>query len=331
MSSPLCAPGASPWVVVALAGTMLGAFMPAAAQPYDRAAAVARALDRAPEAAADRAVRDESAALIDAAGGALSNPRLSLEGEGDGVGPLGADDRTIRLGLAHEFDVYGRRGARRELARAEGVVTEAAVGEREAALAVRTSEAYGALLLARRRAGLADSLAAAGVRLVAAAREARRRETISPYALRVLARDEAHLADAALRARGAAVAAEAALRALLLAAPEEPLELVDDLDGSPWTCAPETLTARALAAHPLLREARAAEGQLEAESALLAREGRDAPELELFVASEREHVDGEAFGPTIDSIPDFDGFSTSGTIFGAGITVPLPFPRTNAW
>ncbi len=326
------AEGARSFAVVAIvAAGLCGALTPTAAQQVNRATAVTRALERAPEAAADRAVRNESAALIDAAGGALANPRLSLEGEGDGVGPFGAEDRLLRLGLSQELDVHGRRGARRELARAEGAVTEAAVSERETALATRTSEAYGALLLARRRVALADSLAAASTRLVAAARDAQRRETVSPYALRVLARDEARLADDALRARGAAAAADAALRSLLLATPDEPLVLVDDLDEAAWTCTPDTLTARALAAHPALREARAGEQQLGAESALLAREGRAAPEFELFVVNERAHVEGEAFGPTIDAVPGFDGFSTAHTIFGAGITVSLPFAHTNAW
>ena len=303
----------------------------ARAAELDRAGAVARALARAPEAEAERAARAEAEALRDAAGGALSNPRLSLSAEGDGVGPIGADDRLYKLELAQEFDVHGRRSARRALATAEATATEATALERETTLAMRTAETYGALLLSRRRAALADSLAAASARLVAAAREAARRETISPYELRVLEREEARHADEALRARGAVRADEAALRALILAAPDEPLALVDDLERADWTCTPESLAARAWAAHPSLQEARAAEGQLAAETALLESESRAAPEVQLFVESARGRVHGEDFIGSFDAVPGFDGFASKHTIFGAGITFPLPFARTNAW
>jgi len=329
--SPAFRPARVRAAVLAVLTVAFVAFVaPDAGAALDRAGAVARARANAPEAVADRLARAESAGLVDAAGASVVSPRISFEAEGSGFGPVGGDESALRLGVSRALDVRGLGSARRAVATAESDARAASADGRDVEIAARTAEAYGALLVAGRRLALADSVADAARTIAARAAEAVKRETISPYALRQLERDATRAADAALRAREARARADAALRALLLAAPGETLEPVDDLDGPAWACVPETLVARAAAAHPDVRAARAEEARLAAEATRSDREGRATPELHLFVAHEKDRVEPDAFGDWADSDPAFDGYRTSETILGAGVSVPLGGKPT-AW
>jgi len=303
----------------------------ASAAPLERADAVARALERSPEAAADRAAVGEAGRLALAAGAYPHNPRLAFEASGDGIGPFAADDRTLRLALSQELDVHDARGARRAVAGAEAVLLEAEAQGHAHALGRRTEEAFGALLVERRRADLADSVAGASARIVTAARRAARQEAISAYALRRIELDDATVRERTARARGGREEAEATLRALLLAAPDEAIEPVDDLERGPWRLPADSLTAVALAKRHDVLEARAREGLRATETRLLAREGRPGPEIELFVERARERVDADAFGGSLDGVLGFDGFATEATTVGAGVALPLPFFARSAW
>jgi outer membrane protein TolC len=329
MSRRLRDPG--PGLVVAACALVASVATTALAQPLDRAAAVARALERSPEAAADRVAVREAGRLAEAAGAYPHNPRLAVEAGGDGIGPLAADSRTLRLAVSQELDVHGARGARRGVARAEAAVLEAEALGHAHALGRRTEAAFGELLVERRREALADSLALASTRIAGAARGAARREAITPYTLRQLELDHARAREAAARARGGREAAEATLRSLLLAEPAEAIEPVDDIDERPWRLPVDSLTAIALTRRHDVLEARAREELRAAETRLLSRDGRPGPEIELFVERSRDRVDAEAFGGTLDGVPGFDGFEDESTVVGAGLALPLPFFRPNAW
>lgn len=320
-----------PGLVVAACALVASVATTAPAEPLDRAAAVARALERSPEAAADRLAVREAGRLADAAGAYPHNPRLALEAEGDGIGPLAADSRTLRLAVSQELDVHGARGARRGVAVAEAAVLGAEALGHAHALGRRTEEAFGDLLVERRREALADSLADASARVAGAARGAARREAISPYTLRQLELDDARAREAAARARGGREAAEATLRALLLAEPAEAIDPVDDLDDHPWRLPVDSLTAIALTRRHDVLAARAREELRAAETNLLSRDGRPGPEIELFVERSRDRVDADAFGGTLDGVPGFDGYSDESTVVGAGLALPLPFFRPSAW
>jgi outer membrane protein TolC len=324
-----CAPGL--FALVALAAPCPWPARPVAAEPLARATAVERALERSPEAAADRAAAGEAARLVRAAGAYPHNPRLAVEAAGDGVGPIAADSRSVRVALTQELDVHGTRGARRAVAAAEAGVLAAEVQGHAHALGRRTEEAFGAWLIERRRAALADSVAGSSARVVAAARRAARQEALSGYALRQIELDEARARERTARARGGSEEAEATLRALLLAGPEEALDPVDDLDATTWRLPCDSLTRVALDGRHDIVAARARESLRTAETRLLARADRPGPELELFVERETERVEAEAFGGALAGVAGFAGFEDRGTTVGAGIAIPLPFHATTTW
>jgi outer membrane protein TolC len=300
----------------------------ASAEPLDRAEAVARALARSPEVAADRAATREASRLVDAAGAYPHNPRLAVETSGDGFGPIGAENLTFRLGLSQEFDVHGTRGARRDVATAEAAILDAETVGRLHALGRRTEEAFGVLLVERRRVALSDSMARASARVVEAARRAARQETISPYALRQLELDDARLREATARARAGQTAAEGTLRALMLADPAESIEPVDDLDDATWRLPADSLSDVALTVRHDVLEARAREALRGAEVLLSSREGRPGPEVELFVEHDRDQLE-EAPEPVVDDHAGEGRHSV--TRVGAGLQVPLLFFQPQTW
>ena len=317
----------------ALAGAFALLAVPACgagAAPLHRAQAVDRALANSPEAAADRAATREAARLVDVAGSYQHHPRLAVESAGDGFGPVGADNFTLRLGVTQEFDVHGQRGARREVASAEAGLVEAETMGTTHSLGRRAELAFGMLLVEKRRVGLADSMAATSGRVVAAARRAAQRETISPYSLRQLELDDSRLRGMAARARAARADAEAALRGLLLAAPDETFEPVDDLDGGPWRLPADSLVEVALTVRHDVLEARARENLRSAETDLAAREGRPGPEVELFIEHDRDFFAGDELGgaPTDEGGA---GATHGKTLVGAGLSLPLFFSQPQAW
>ena len=318
---------------VVVAGMLLGAVLtPCAAQSevLDRTTAVARALARSPEAAADRAAVGEAGQLVAKAGSYPHNPRLAFEAEGDGPGPWG-ESRAYRLGVSQELAVGGARSSRRDVAGAQASVLSAEVLGHAHALGRRTEEAFGVLLVERRREALAESLATAGARGTAAARRARERETITPYALRQLELDDARTRESAARARGAREAAEATLRALLLSPANEEIDPLDDLAEAPWHLPADSLAAVALTVRHDVLEARAREQLSGAEVRLAAREGRPGPEIGLFVERARDRVEADAFGPPLTGVSGFDGFTDEATTLGAEVAFPLPLFRPTAW
>ena len=316
-----------------LAGTVLAAsfLVPApGAEVLDRATAVARALARSPEAAADRAAVGEAGQLAAKAGAYPHNPKLALEVNGDGPGPWGPS-HAVRFGLSQELAVGGARDARRDAAGAEANVLQAEALGHAHALSRRTEDAFGTLLIERRREALAESLATAGERVTGAARRARERETITPYALRQLELDDARTRELAARARGARAAAEATLRALLLSPADETIDPVDDLGEAPWRLPADSLVTVALTVRHDVLEARARELLSAAETRLLAREGRPGPEIGLFLELARDRVEADAFGPPLEGTAGFEGFTDESTTLGAEVAVPLPVFRPTAW
>ncbi|MGH7726696.1 MAG: TolC family protein [Candidatus Eiseniibacteriota bacterium] len=316
-----------------LAGGIAGpdGVAPATAAVLDRASAVARALDRSPEARVDQDAVASASRLENVAGVYPFNPRLDFEAGGDFIGPLGADRSSLRLEVSQEIDTRGERGARRAVASAESELTRASADGHVHALGRRTEEAVSRLLIAHRRAVLADSFGAASARIVATARRAGRQEAISPFTLRQIEIDDARVRDRATAARAEVSQAEGDLRALLLLAPDESIELADDLDGRSWECRAESLSTVALAGRHDVLEAGALEKMRLAEAGLTTREGRPGAEVSLFVERERDRVPGDDFIGVPPGASTFDGFEDDTWIFGAGLSVPLPLFQKNKW
>lgn len=296
--------------------------LPVAAATFDRAGAVARAIEHSPEAGVDREAIARASEFEQLAGAYPFNPRVEVEGAG------GAHGSGFRLGVSQELDTRGEGGARKSVARAESQLTQAAANGHAHALGRRTEEAVSRVLLARRRVALADSFAVASDRIVQSARRAARAEAISGFTLRQIELDDARVRDRGTVAEAELRQSEALLREILLLPPDEPLDLEDDLDDPLWRCAPDSLAQVAVQTRHEVLEATALEDMRTAETGLAAREGRPGPEVRLFVEHERDLLPtGHTTGPSLAD----EHIEHRAWMVGAGLELPLPLFQKNAW
>ena len=302
----------------------LGPATPVHALTLSRSEAVARALAAAPDLA-------ELRRAVESARGALnsapypSGPVLTLESEG-AQSPFSNREYSRRISLEQELDWRGERSARRRVGHAAITLGDAEVGARRQQIAAVVDETVGLWLVAGRRVARLRDLAGHAMRVQQSAEEARRRETVTAFAARLLKADALGLQAEQLEAAREQDQAAAGLRILLGASPAETLAFVDDLSDSVWHCSFDRALAIAREQRHDLRLASAAESLAARRLGLERSLGRGNPTLAASLGRDRTFI---------DSAPTSSGgtagpFEDVSTMLGVRASVPLPFPRRNS-
>lgn len=253
-----------------------------------------------------------------------ANPLLSVDVAGSST-PFSTREYSRGIALEQELDLRGERGARRRVGQATSSVVAQELEARRQALTAAVDEAVGRWLVGGRRKNLLLTLVEHARAIESSAEEAKRRETVTAFATRLLRADAvAFEAEAAEAAREQDQAA-AELRAWLALSPTDSLGFSDDLDDSSWRCIPDSVLALARRWRGILAEAAAAESLAERRLSLERRLGRVNPTFGVSAARERTFVDsapvsgGGLAGPIRDS----------DTVFGLRASVPLPLLQRN--
>lgn len=305
-------------VIAALAVTLPGPARAAAdSLRLDRRAAQQRAVARA----ADLAGLREGLAGARAVRAVPypHNPEVALEIEGEGA-PWSGRASTRRIRLEQELDLRGERGARQRVGAARVAVAGYELAERATTVAAATDEAYSRHLVARRRTALLEPLLDRARSLRARAERARQRETVTGFEARLLGVEALELEAEWLDARREREQSEAGLRALLDLPAATPLALVDDLDGPPWRCDPDSAWHLAREGRAALGRAAAAESLAAARVVLESRAGGPNPTVGASVARERSVLEP----------PGGAAIEAEETVLGIEVSIPLPLFATRA-
>lgn len=303
--------------------TALGGVPPASALTLSRSDAVARAT----VGAADLAQLRRAHAV---AAGALrdvpysTNPVLSVESEG-ASSPFSAREYSRRVTLEQEIDLRGERSARRRVGGAAIAVSVADVGARQQEIAADVDEAVGRWLVAGRRVELLSELTSRARRVQESAEAARRRETVTAFAARLLRADALSLQAEQVEAAREQGQVEAELRILLTVPPSDSLRFINDLSDSAWHCPLDTALALARSARFDLRRSAAAESLAGERLRLERRLRRVNPTLTASLGRDRMFI---------ESVPVSGGaiagpIESSTTTIGLRASVPLPLSQRN--
>lgn len=246
----------------------------------------------------------------------VSNPVLGAETEGTGQ-PFSSSEYTRRITLEQEIDLAGHGNARRRVGQATEAVSERELTARRQTIQAAVDEAYGRWLIARKRESFLEPLADRARELSGHAEEARRREIVTAFDVRVLRGDVAELESERASARRELEQAEAELRIWLGLARNTSLLLVDDLNDRPWQCSSDSLIHLAVSSRADLARAAAAESLADRRVLLEQRLARGNPTIGISAGKERQSFEG----PSIGTIDDQD------TRVGIRATVPIPLVR----
>ena len=302
---------------------MGAALMPAAAAAAPDSLIVSRreAVERATAAGADVArfqVAVRAAAALARVPRLASNPVIAVETEG-AHSPFSRRDYTRRVTLEQEINLSGQNNARRIVGRATIAVAERDLAGRQQTIESAVDEAYGRWLVARRRQQFLAPLSDRAHELSGHAEEARRRETITGFDVRILQADAAELQAEQSAAQREREQAEAELKIWLGLKAGTELRLVDDLDGRPWRCSTDSLTMLAERSRADLARASSAESLAESRVLLERRLARGNPTIGISVGQERRSFDSPTAG----------AFDDRATTLGIRAALPLPLMRSS--
>jgi outer membrane protein, heavy metal efflux system len=233
-------------------------FDPAAGMTADEA--VARALASNGELSAMRAELEAARALVRQAS-ARANPRLDVSG----AKAVTMSDNQVTVEGTLPLELGGRRASRVLAAEREVELREAALADKERALAASAREKFGEALAEIVKLGVTESLltnSQKGYRLVVARVLEGRTAPLEQNEVLV---EVNRLRSVRERGRGRVEVALLELRSLMGMEPAEPLKLRGDFEGliDPLP-APDAAAARAIRERPDLRATRAAERLAEA-------------------------------------------------------------------
>ncbi|MEP7028649.1 MAG: TolC family protein [Candidatus Eisenbacteria bacterium] len=253
-----------------------------------------------------------------------TNPVVSLEVEGAGS-PFSSRDYTRRLSIEQELDLRGERSARRQVGRATAGFVQRDLTAREQEIAASVDAAVGRWLVARRSLALLQPLAGRARTLESSAESARKRETVTAFAARLL-RNEAVVLDAeVVMAQEEESRSSAEVRVWLGMSASDSLQFVDDLGDASWSCPPEAALVLAQRTRGDLARAAAAESLFSTRVRLERRLGGVNPTIGISAASERLYFDSVplAGGGTAGPIQDRT------TLIGIHASIPLPLTQRN--
>ncbi len=293
------------------------------AETLTRAEAVDRALERSAELSGMRA----TGRLADRLSGIApypSNPVVTLEVEGAGS-PFSSRDYTRRLSIEQELDLRGERSARRHVGRATAGLIEREVTTREQDIAAAVDAAVGRWLVARRRLAFLQPLAGRANTLGSSAESARKRETVTAFAARLLRNEAVSLDAEVIMAQQEERLSSAELRVWLGTSASDSLQFVDDLGDASWSCPPDAALALAQRTRGDLARAAAAESLFSARVRLERRLGGVNPTIGISAARERLYFDPvpTTGGGTAGPIQDRN------TLIGIHASIPLPLTQHN--
>lgn len=252
------------------------------------------------------------------------NPLLSVDVAGSSS-PFSSREYSRGIALEQELDLRGERGARRRVGQATSVVAARELEARRQAITAAVDEAVGRWLVAAHRKDLLLTLVQHARSIDASAEEAKRRETVTAFATRLLKADAVAFEAEAVEASREQDQAAAELRGWLAFSPTDSLGFTDDLSDSSWRCSPDSVLALARRSRALLAEAAAAESLAESRLSLERRLGRVNPTLGVSAARERTFIESAPVsgGGVAGPIQDSD------TVFGLRASVPLPLMQRN--
>ena len=293
------------------------------AETMTRSQAVDRALASSTELAHMRTT-GELARRLGKIGPYPANPIVAAEIEG-APSPLSSREYTRRLTLEQEIDLRGERRARRQVGQATVALVDQELTAREQGIIAAVDEVVGRWLVARRRLALLQPLLGQAKAMQSSAEAARRRETVTSFAARLLRSEAVALEAEAADAKREGDQAGAELRVWLGLAPSDSVEFVDDLEDSSWNCRPEAVLAMAQASRGDWARAMAAESLAVSRLELERRLGRINPTIGISAARERLFVDSAPLtgGGFVGPIKDSD------TVLGIRASIPLPLAQRN--
>jgi len=252
------------------------------------------------------------------------NPVVSVELEGTSS-PLSSQEYLRRVSLEQELDLRGERGARRRVGAATAVLAGQTLAARQDAIAAAVDEAVGRWLVAGQRRSLLAELVQHAESIQASVEAARRRETTTGFAVRLLRADAAALQAEASEAGREHDEAGAEVRAWLGLSPHDTVSFVEDLGDSVWHCEPDSVLGLARQSRSDLMRMAAGESLALRRLELERRLGRINPALGVSAGRDRTNIGsapvsgGAVAGPILDT----------DTVIGIRASIPLPMTQRN--
>lgn len=256
------------------------------------------------------------------------NPALEVE-RGTDRGLTDDGERTLRLSLSQELEVWGQRGKRKHIADLELQRAAAEVDRFTRLLESDLIASYHTHALTLTKLALAKEF----VDLMKQVSEASERRfatgDISGFELSMVAGELADRVADVRSLEGASGATAARLNHLIGRSPASPLTLVSDSMYVPFAQPLESLIGLSLDRRADLRGARLAEQISDTRARLVASEAIPNPELTFSYEIDEGILKGEDFSTASGAPPDIRDVRDRDRLFAVGLSLPLPVFNRN--